>query len=390
MRLGYLKPPPLGNPPWRISALALDVAGRCNLACRYCAEAATQPRRRTMTLETMRAAYRLLCPDGGPQPGTSIRLGSGEPLLRLDLLKGLANLIESTGGSVSEGRPAVFLTTNGTLAGRHVRDWLVRSGWNVKVSLDGPPAVHDRWRVMPSGAGTFARVSDAVRDFAARIPERFSVTAVLCRGSDPNEVFDAIAEMGVRRIELVPAAHHAPAVLPDAADLEAYSRFLRRYARRLRDDESGGTPVLVKFENCVRRAMGYDLHRVPCGAGRTFLAVSPGGELYPCFRFVGIRSYKLGTLSHPVGARAGHAFESGAGRPYHLRSACARCDAAPLCGGPCFAVAEMFGPGAGEPLEAHCAYTRADARWALWLVKQLRAASPERLLRFLPGRPALG
>jgi uncharacterized protein len=362
--------------------VALDVIGTCNIACRYCAEAATQPRRRPMSAETLEAAWRLLFPDGRPRPGRSIHLGSGEPLLALPLLRQLNDLIERQGGSAAEGLPEVHLTTNGTLATRPVRDWLVASGWRVKISLDGPREVHDRWRVDRRGAGTWHRIAKAVADLAARMPDRFSVTAVLCRGADPEEVFAGIAALGVRRIELVPVAHRDPEALPGRMDLVRYRRFVDGYAHQLAAGEE--VPVLIRFEGKVRRVLGQGLQRVPCAAGRAFAGVAPDGSLYPCFRFVGLADYRLGHTSNGPEPTAAAAFRRSAGRPWEEREPCSSCWAAPLCGGPCFAVAEMLGPGEGQPLPLHCEYIRADARAAVWLVQSLRRRDPERLLAFLP------
>lgn len=378
-------PLPLGEGPWRVSSLALDVAGSCNLACRYCAEAATQPRRRPMSQETLEAAWRFLFPDGQPRKGSSIRLGSGEPLLALPLLRRLGQLVDQGSESTADEWPAVFLTTNGTLADDPVRDWLVSSGWHVKLSLDGPKSIHDNWRVTLSGQGTFMQVAEAVTDLAQSMPDRFSVTAVLCRGADPEEVFEAIASLGVRRIELVPVVHHNNSILPGAADVERYERFVENYALRyLEDAQDKAMPALVRFENRVVRVMGYSIRRTPCGAGRSFAGVGPDGNLYPCFRFIGLELYRIGRLSTGLDAEAVMAFQRGPGRPYEQRTPCGECWAAPLCGGPCFASAEMFGPGNGQPLDLHCAYVLADARVAVWLVNQLRQRAPERLLSFLP------
>jgi uncharacterized protein len=377
-----LAPPPLPDREWPLAAVALDVSGACNIACRYCAEAATQPRRRAMDEATLEAAWRQLAPDGRARPGTSIRLGSGEPLLALPLLQRLQERILAAGGSPAEGRPDVFLTTNGTLATPAVRNWLVAAGWHVKVSLDGPREVHDRWRVTRRGLGTFDRAAEAVSDLARRIPERLAVTAVLCHGADPAEVFEAVGALGVRRIELVPAAHLDAGVLPDLGDLARYRRFITRYARGIANGE--GSPVLIRFESRVRRVLGYDLARVPCAAGRTMVAVDAGGDLYPCFRFVGVAPYRLGGVERGLDRRAAAAFRRGPGRPVELRPPCDRCWAAPLCAGPCFACAELLGPGGGRPLPIHCGYVRADARAAVRLVARLRRSHPERLLSFLP------
>lgn len=385
-----LAPPPLGEGPWHISALALDVAGKCNLACRYSAEAATQPRRRPMSPETLEAAWRFLFPGRRAKKSFSIRLGSGEPLLAFPLLRRLAKLVKKGNGSAAEKRPGVFLTTNGTLLDGEIRDWLVSSGWHVKVSLDGPKSIHDKWRLTPSGRGTFEQVAEAVSDLAQRMQDRFSVTAVLCRGADPKEVFEAIVSLGVRRIELVPVAHQDSSVLPNPADIQHYERFVKDYARRHLDHAEGKSPpTLVRFVSCVVRVMDYDVARVPCGAGRSFLGVGPEGDLYPCFRFIGLERYRLGRLSTGIDMKAAEAFQHGPGRPYEQRTSCRKCWAAPLCGGPCFACAEMFGPGDGPPLGLHCAYTLADARAAVWLVNELRQHNPERLLSFLPRVPGV-
>lgn len=377
-------PPPLGEGPWAVAAVALDVSGSCNLACRYCVEAATQPRRRPMSAETLEAAWRLVCRDRPPRAGCSIRLGSGEPLLAAPLLHTLAELVEREGGCAAEGRPDVFLTTNGTLADVTVRNWLVASGWHVKVSLDGPRLVHDRWRVTRKGAGTFEQVAEAVADLAARMPERLSATAVLCRGADPAEVFEAIAGLGVRRIELVPVAHRDTAILPGRDDVRRYERFVDAYARRWSDAETDDVPTLVRFETRVRRVLGYDTQRVPCGAGRSFIGVGSDGGLYPCFRFIGVTPYRIGRVTTGLDVDAAAAFRRGPGRPYEERAPCRACWAAPLCGGPCFACSELLGPGGGDPLPLRCAYVLADARAAVRLVTRLRERDPERLLAFLP------
>ncbi len=373
-------PPPLADRDAPLAAVALDVVGTCNIACRYCAESATQPRRRAMPEATLEAAWRLLFPDGKPRPGRSIHLGSGEPLLGFPVLRQLAALIERHGGSAAEGRPEVHLTTNGTLATPQIRDWLVASGWRVKISLDGPREIHDRWRIDRRGAGTWERVAEAAADLAARMPARFSVTAVLCRGADPAEVFAGIAALGARRIELVPVAHHDPKVLPGAADLARYKRFLAAYVDRLAAGDE--LPVLIRLEGKVRRAMGYELQSVPCAAGRAFAGVAPDGALYPCFRFIGVDGFRLGTAGSGFTPETAAAFRHGAGRAWDGREECRDCWAAPLCGGPCFAVAEMFG--AGQPLPIHCAYVRADARAAVRLVRTLSRRDPERLLAFVP------
>lgn len=377
-----IESPPLPDRPWRITSLALDVAGSCNMACRYCAEAATQPERHPMSDDMVNACWFFLRGGDRLRRGVSIRFGSGEPLLGLAALRRVAALIEQARQSGEDELPEVFLTTNGTLITPEVADWLVTTGWHVKISLDGPASIHDSWRVFPGGHPTYACLAPIVADLACRIPDRLSVTAVLCHGTDPALVFESIAALGVKRIELVPVAHHKPAIQLDSEDIERYEAFVKAYARCFLTSGWQQTPILIRFADRVTRVMGYGAWRVPCGAGRSFLGVSPDGDLYPCFRFIGIEKYQLGHITTGLDQEAAIAFQHGPGRPYDQREPCIQCWAAPLCGGPCFACAELFGQD-GAPLATHCAYTLADSRAAVWLVQRLRKRAPRRLLTFL-------
>lgn len=377
-------PPLFTEQVWPVTALALDVAGRCNLACRYCAEAATLPRRSPMKMATLDAAVDFLLRNGGQAGNISFRLGSGEPLLAFPLLLRLAEHVQKQNDSGAKRSAFVFLTSNGTLIDLEVGKWLAASKWYVKISLDGPANVHDAWRVSPNGIGTFSRIAPMVSYLAERMPERLSVTAVLCRGADPEKVFEAIGALGVIRIELVPVAHHDRSIQPGMADIQLYEAFVQNYVDRyVNQCAEKPLPTLVRLEKYVARVMGYNNSRVSCGAGRSFLAVGPGGDLYPCFRFVGLENYRLGHLSGSLDRESSLSFQLGAGRPYDKRLPCVECWAAPLCGGPCFACSEMFGPGNGHPFELHCAYVLANARSAVQLVNRLRELDPERLLPFL-------
>lgn len=370
---------------WPVTALALDVSGRCNMACRYCAEAASQPAKRpSMRWQTVEAALAFLADNTPPGVAPTLRLGSGEPLLALTTLRSLDERLkrDREAGRVA---PEVYLTTNGTRVDERIADWLAQTGWHVKVSLDGPRFVHDRWRVSPSGAGTWKRVSRAVALLSERIPERLSVTAVLCRAGSPQQVYEAIESLGVRRIELVPAASTDPDILPTEEDVSEYAAFVsQRVDAMLADPDRPLASHLVRFAGIVRRTMGYDNKRTVCGAGRNFYGIDAVGAMFPCFRFVGMADYRLGSLATGPDPGLCANYRSGPGRPLERRESCRHCWAAMLCGGPCFSVSECFGRDDGEPVSIHCAYTLADAHAAVRLTHRLKSLNPSALLQFLP------
>jgi uncharacterized protein len=397
----FIIPPQLTNMPQRIRSAAIDISGQCNMSCLYCAEAVTMPKRHPMPPETLDAVWNFLFPEGIKtlveknqgkiQSGMfSIHLGSGEPFLNFPLLEKLSKMVKQ---ARSEGMENlyVFLTTNASLLDKKKMDWLVDTGWNVKISFDGPETVHDKWRVFADGRGTFRQAAEAVAYLAERMPERLAACAVLCRGTDPADVFDTVRKLGVRQVDLAPVAHHDPSIIPGPGDIEKYRKFIREYAESFIDleyDEENETvinppPAISIFQYCMMRLMGYNLARVICGAGRMYLAVGPDGELYPCGRMIGIDKYRVGTLPGGVNPEAIHAFCNEAGRSYELREACAACWAAPLCCGPCYACSELFGPGNGSPIDYQCAYILETAEAAVSLYNRLKS-SPEKLLAFLP------
>lgn len=372
-----------GDKALPLLSVALDVSGRCNLACRYCAEAATQPDRESMTVDVMKAAVRLLemNPAIGIRP--SLRIGSGEPLLALPLLRQLHAFLAESAVPID-----VSVTTNGTLINDEVADWFASTGWRIKISLDGPASIHDALRPRRGGRPSYQDVVKAVHSMVERCPERVSVAAVLCHDSDPAVVFKTIADLGVRRIELLPVAYQPIQGNQDIQltldDIYAYNDFVNDYARSVAADGLEVHPALVRFEETMHFLMGYGNPAVPCGAGRSFVGVGPTGAIYPCFRFVGVNDYCIGDLEQGLDDVAVTAFRDGPGRTTEHRPECSTCWAAPLCGGPCYSVAEFFGPGNGAPVKLHCAYKLADCRAAFWLVNHLREHDIERLLSFLP------
>ncbi len=390
----YITAPPLIDRPWMVQSLVLDVAGTCNMACRYCAELITMPKRGPMSPETLDAAWKFLFPNGVKTISQealknqmfSFHVGTGEPFLNFPLLQKLGKMVEQARSEGVENL-RVFLTTNGNLLNEEIMDWLIASQWNIKISFDGPAAIHDLWRVLPGGEGTYDQAAKALAYLAGRIPDRVTACAVICRGADPAEVFDAVENLGVRTVDMASVAHRDESIIPGSEDIEKYRKFIMDYAARFLEDDINDKkppPMLTILNQYMMRLMGYKLGRAICGAGRQYYALGPEGDIYPCGRFIGVEKYRLGHIETGLDEEAIPAFRNEAGRTYERREACSYCWAAPLCCGPCYACSEMFGPGGGEPIDYQCAYMLATAEAAQFLINQLRENNPERLLMFMP------
>lgn len=350
------------------------------MRCIYCAESSTQPKRKPMSQKVVQKALDALFGWAPEKSEVSIHLGSGEPLLTPDAVYEIGWRAQKMAKDQNR-RLSLYLTTNGTLLTEDICDWLIEDEWNVKVSLDGTVKIHDKNRKDAQGRGTYHKIIGYVEELARKIPEKFSTTSVLCRGTDPAGVFYGIAALGVRRIEFVPVAGEYPSsLILNEKDVAAYRKFLSGYVQRIAEGES--LPHLIRVVKRVQRVLGFGNSKVACGAGRNFLSVGPDGVLYPCFRFIGVEQYQLGTLDS-IDRNLLHGFMVKGGRPYDQREACTQCWAAPLCGGPCFACAELLFYKNGEPSPDYCGMMTADCEAAIWLVQALREEDPERLVEFI-------
>ncbi len=361
-----------------VSSLALDVTGTCNLKCIYCAESSTMPERQPIGMETVDLALQALFCWSRPKSAISIHLGSGEALLNPEIVREIG--WKSRQMAKAQQRVlSLYLTTNGTCLNNEIIDWLIADRWNVKISIDGDKGIHDMNRKYKSDRGTYDEVSEAVTVLAKKIPDRFSTTSVLCGGTDPSRVFYHIASLGVKRIELVPVAATKDSSLQlSKSDVESYRKFIADYVQKLADGQP--VPINIRFHNRLLRVLGYKNNRTPCGAGRNFFASGPTGDIYPCFRFIGIEKYKLGDLSGIKKKRV-QAFIKSSGRSYEHRETCRECWAGPLCSGPCFACADLFG--LGSPLPQFCEMIVTESEAAVWLVDFLKENNPEELVRLM-------
>jgi uncharacterized protein len=142
--------------------VTLIVTERCTLRCRYCVYTGTYEHARThsstdMPLETALRAVDYLAERSRERerrnPGRIPALGfyGGEPLLRLDLIRKVVEHVARIGLKCSFN-----VTTNGTVDDDETVDFLARNDFNVAVSLDGPPAEHNRNRIFPDGRGSFS------------------------------------------------------------------------------------------------------------------------------------------------------------------------------------------------------------------------------------------
>lgn len=338
---GLAAPPAIDDTPlpaMPVHALSLAIAQKCNLGCTYCYAQQGSfggPARNMEADVALRAVDALLA---GAAPGARLNLAfmGGEPLGNRAVLR-RATVYASELAARQGIQLGFSITTNGTLLRDDDADFFEQHGFAVTVSMDGPPAQHDRLRPFKGGAGSFEEIEKRLQPLL-QLQRRMQVSArvtVTPFNMDLPQTLDFLIGMGFHSVGFSPLLR-AP---NGAAEMDA---------GLLDDMLEGMIGCGLAFERHVLRGERYPFlnmvtalrelqrgtHRpYPCGAGAGYFGVAADGALSACHRFVGDAQGQLGHLDQ--GIDRGKQAIWLAQRHVHTQSPCSGCWARYLCGGGC-------------------------------------------------------
>ncbi len=164
--------------------LTLYVTELCNFRCRYCVYDGCHSNRPSHSMKQMdwsvaKQAIDDFLPHSDPADSASITFYGGEPLLNIDLIKECVQYARKAAG---DRKLRFSLSTNGSLLKGEVAEFLAAEEFSVRISLDGPREIHDRYRRTADDQPTWDLVAQNAREFVRRYPERklmLNFTAVL-------------------------------------------------------------------------------------------------------------------------------------------------------------------------------------------------------------------
>ena len=192
-----------------LDTVLLKVASRCNINCSYCyvynmGDDNWARQSKLIAPDTVAAVCAALRTLAAHQAAPfSVVLHGGEPLLLGP--RRLAELL----GQLRDVLPPTYpisLQTNGILLSEPLLDCCAAHQVSVAVSLDGPAAVHDRFRLTHAGAGTFAQVMAGVARLQAHPAAGFlnaGLLAVIDPASDPAEVYRFFKTVGAPSVDFL-------------------------------------------------------------------------------------------------------------------------------------------------------------------------------------------
>lgn len=297
--------------------LAKPAGAACNLGCKYCfflsKENLYPPRESPLMDEATLEAYLRQLMASSPGPQVDVAWQGGEPMLRgLDFYRRSVELAEKY--RQPHQRILHTLQTNGTLVDDEWASFFKANGYLVGLSVDGPRAMHDAYRVDKQGGGSF---DDVIRGWHCLRKHDVDVN-ILCtvnaaNEDHPLEVYRFFRDdLQAQYIQLIPIVERATAATIELAnrgwgglkgtDRPLYKQEGALVTERTVNAEKFGRFLIGIFDEWVQRDVGkvyvttFDValgswlgeHNAcivapTCGSA---LALEHNGDVYSCDHYV--------------------------------------------------------------------------------------------------------
>jgi uncharacterized protein len=360
------------------SAVYFNITERCNLNCSYCYIPENMRRGgEAMPEEKVLRALQLLKDYFRKSAGDELRpkiiFHGAEPLLHR---KALMKAIETFRSDFTFG-----IQTNAVLLDAETVSFLKSNQVSIGISLDGPTAeIGNRTRVNWSGDGVFGQVRRAMG---------------LLKGYDAWSVIGTITSENIRSLSRWVGYLHRQEVpncllnlvrctLPSARKIKpddgsAAEAFIEALETSYCLYQKTGRKLIVgNFANILISILAPTARRLmcdisPCGGGRSFFAIAPGGDMFPCSEFIGLNHFKGGNIFEEdiASILESRPFKRVTGRKVEDIERCRTCAIRHFCGSPCPAEACEMNGAMNQP-GAFCGFYEEQVRFALRLIADNR------------------
>ena len=277
-----------------ISVLIKPASSLCNLRCEYCFYHAIADSRSVPSYGIMEESVLeqivmkvLQFADGV----ATFSFQGGEPTLcGLDFFRRVIELQEKY--NVKDVQISNCLQTNGTLLNEEWAVFLHEHRFLVGLSLDGPAAVHDRYRLAPDGKGTYDKVIKAAEMLDQHQVE-YNILLVVngTNAKKPQRLYQFFRDHGFRYLQFIPCIDPKGVPrgsLPFSLDNERFAGFLKGFFDKWYAEISRDEEVSVRyFDNLVRIAMGIRPETCSMfGTCQCQFVFEADGSVYPCDFYV--------------------------------------------------------------------------------------------------------
>ena len=276
----------------------------CNFRCTYC-YAQAETRGRNMNLEMMKVIVEKIFRDI-PHESISFVFHGGEPLLLKKTIFEATLFIEKMCERYNK-RCNYAIQTNGALIDDEVIEYAKRFKVDMGVTLDGPPHIHDEFRVYPDGRGTFNDVWEASQK-AIREGVGLGYICIVHKPENYLRSYEFFVPRGhfsfnVRYSFAVGRASKSYEFTLEKGR-EMAMGILRMLDMAMDFHKTTGIPMRINdldamIRSLVSKKRDYMCLRSPCGIGRSILAFAPEGDIYPCEEMSAYKELSCGNVKDP-------------------------------------------------------------------------------------------
>jgi uncharacterized protein len=324
---------------------AKPVGPVCNLGCRYCYyldKAGTEKVNEAGFMPYgILESYIAQHIEAFPGPVVNFSWHGGEPTLAgLEYFRKIVEIQQRH--CPSHRRISNGIQTNGTLLNTDWCRFLAAENFTVGISLDGPRALHDRYRVTKKQAPTHESVMRGL-DLLRRHRIPFEILCVVHAHSvhHPLEVYRFFRKIGAGFITFLPLVERLErnryAVSRRTVPAKAFGDFLCKIFDTWVREDIGRIKVQI-FEEATRTAFGQPhslcIFRRTCG---DIPVVERSGDVYSCDHFVDDQHH----LGNVQGTHLAALLEGPAQRDFGeskwktLPQTCRKCAVLEMCNGGC-------------------------------------------------------
>jgi len=379
------------RPPSSFHVLGKPTGAICNLDCSYCfflSKEELYPGSSFRMDDEVLGTYLRQLLESHRGPEVTVSWQGGEPtLMGVGFFRRVAELVEQL------RRPEQVvehtIQTNATLIDDAWASFFAAHDFLVGVSVDGPRALHDAYRLDKGAKPTFDRVMRGL-DTLKRHGVRWNALTTVHHANEDHglEVYRFLRDdLGAEYVQLIPIVElPAPGGIPTgdvvterSVSPTAYGRFLIEvFDEWVRRDV--GSVYVQMFDSTLASFVGVSgslcVHAETCG---TALALEHNGDLYSCDHFVEpqhlLGNITLLPLVDLVGSPKQRAF--GDAKRDSLPTYCRTCDVRFACNGGCpkdrFTVTPDGEPGLHYLCPSYQEYFRHVDGPMRYMASQLRA-----------------
>jgi uncharacterized protein len=315
----------------------------CNFGCVYCVEDGL-PKGTPMTAEAAETAAGYIIDQFKRFGSRAIALTfyGGEPLLNMTAVRTVSRMLKRF--SEIEGVPfGIELSTNGSLLTPEVVQELIPMGLTgAKITLDGPRDVHDSYRPLKTGKGSFDLLLRNIESAAALIEIKIEVNVDTGNSERIGELLDVLSALGLHKkihelifCPITPTPRDRELARPstEVSCAPMSLEYAREHITLQRLALEKGFPVDTRVVAHVCEML----------IKRPHFIIDPTGVLSRCGGLVGRPEFSFGRIGGAEDDRY---------MGMELWRRCAGCAYAPLCGHGCpFGAYVRY----GDPLHLNCA-----------------------------------